>query len=737
MYEQHFGFSKKPFSISPDPAFLYLNDNYREAIALLRYAIKEQQGIVSLIGEVGTGKTMLLNVLLDTLPAGACVVRIPPIRFEFDDLVSFVLDKLRTPDTSPRGKHSFDDLFDILHGMVVAGERVILLVDEAQDLDDDSLESVRLLSNFETPSKKLLQILLVGQPELRRKLNRPELRQLKQRIAVSYELSPLSTQEVLSYIAHRLKAAGYSNGTSLFTPDASQLIASSSKGIPRLVNALCDNALVSGFAANKHWIDAGMVREAVNDLMLNSPADPSEMQREGGATAATAISAAEAPPVPTDSRVRPSPLRLVAVIMILALMLGGLFAQTLLQALPVDWRQHLAGLVDPAINQPSADVSSPDGPSGDRPESAPASAVDQRLTEPTTTPEGPAAETRSQAMPPDREARPPQADTSRSETALGRANLVMGSGAVQEGRSMPANGMPAIDMPATGTPDAAAPFAAATTPRGWESRPPVQPRSRDDVSSQRGDLGGPSSRQPERLLPVKVDTPDQETISAARATARADTRPTVAPENVVPANVAPENVVPVNVASATVNETRDSSPSANAVIDPVEQPGFIRVTLPERGLAEPTQIQTPPPTAEVTIRQGDTITEIARRVYGEVGIFELAAIRIANPEIRNLDVVDLGRQVVIPDLSPGLLLSTESDGSARALLGATRSLASAQAMQAIFERNGVRTDIVADRLSNTITAYRLETRFSPEGPPTAEALDQLSTLRLQLADYGD
>jgi hypothetical protein len=153
--------------------------------------------------------------------------------------------------------------------------------------------------------------------------------------------------------------------------------------------------------------------------------------------------------------------------------------------------------------------------------------------------------------------------------------------------------------------------------------------------------------------------------------------------------------------------------------------------------AEPDSARAPNPPTVVTIGRGDTITRIASRIYGNVGIYELAAIRIANPDIRNLDVVDLGHQVVFPDLQSGLLLSNDDDGGTRALLGATRSLSTARELQAMLERNGVSSEIVADELSDTITAYRLEGRLSPDGPPTTEALDKLSTLRLKLAAYGE
>ena len=708
MYEKHFGFSRKPFSISPDPDFLYLNANYREAIALLQYAVQEQQGIVSLIGEVGTGKTMLLNLLLDSLPAGARFVKVPPIRFEFDELVSFVLEKLKTPDTAPRDKHSFDDMFDVLNSRVAAGERIILLVDEAQDLDANSLESVRLLSNFETPSRKLLQIVLVGQPELRRKLNRPELRQLKQRIAVTYEIPSLSAEEVPSYIAHRLKSAGYANGINLFTPDALQLIASASKGIPRLVNALCDNALLTGYAANKHWIDVGMVREAANDLMLDPPIDHQADLEARSPTPAT-MATLRAPREPRESEVRISPWRLAGVIMMLALLLVGLFAQPLLQADLSDWHQRVSALVDPS-NQ-SADDSSPNP----EPEPISETVPDQPRPEPVLSLAQPAALEVSQKAPP----QPSVPDLSRAgddraAAAIGHAD----SSTPPHPAPARPPAAPQEDVPRreTSEPDASAPKAVAPIINTPAPQPSAPNRPRDDDSSQRQGVDQPTPwksellapRKSESLAPVGLAAQDRETVSVARA----DSRPSREP----------------------ATGASDARPSANSVADLVERLPLGGSTA-GRGKVEAAKVQPTPPSEIVTMGVGDTITRIASSVYGEVGIYELAAIRIANPQISNLDVVEFGREVVIPDLGSGLMLSTEADGGARVLLGATQSLAAAEALRAAFERNGVSAEIVPDKLTDTIIAYRLEIRFRPDGPPTAETVDQLSTLRLQLADY--
>ena len=707
MYEEHFGFSRKPFGINPDPAFLYLNGNYREAIALLQYGIQEKKGIVSLIGEVGTGKTMLLNLLLASLGPEAQTVAVPPVRFDYEGLISFLLDKVEAPGRERNGTSTFDELFSALRTKADKHEAVILLVDEAQDFDDETLESIRLLSNFETPTRKLLQILLVGQPELLVKLGQPALRQLKQRVAVTYILQPLSAEETPSYIAHRLKSAGYANGTNLFAPDALKLVSTFSQGIPRLVNALCDNALLNGYAANKRWIDAGMVREAANDLMLSPLADrratPTEDKPAPGAKPAT-----HPPPVPTDSRGSRFPLKLVAVIAILALMLAALFAGPLLESAPQEWRQRLNAIVDSALSNRSASDPSPAEAIDVQTKMMPESAVDRPLAAPQAAVMRPAPAPLSPEASPEASPEPAvfdaEGDADRPAATAVQPGLGVSSDETQDDSSRPET----TDRGQTARPDAAKPDAAAATRNATDAQPSAQPRLMQDERDRRGDLGESSSSQPAPLVPAQLDVPGQEAVAFAASAARPST--------------------------AQPDDPRDTAASA---VEPIDQANPRRPAFAESGQVQTTNVETTAPLAVVTIQRGDTITQIASSVYGDAGIYELAAIRIANPEIRNLNVVDLGRQVVIPDLRSGLLLSSDADGGARVLLDATRSLATAEAMQAMLARDGLSTEIVTDKLSDTITAYRLESRFSPNGPPTAETLDQLSTLRLKLVDYGE
>lgn len=268
MYSEFYGFSKKPFSISPDPDFLYSNTTYKELLAVLKYGILEKKGIICLIGEVGTGKTMVINHLTSILEKRVLVTKIsfPGLGFHG------ILDAMTGDFGIGGGARIISERLAYLTDFLVSandnGHIVALLLDEAQGLGVKSLEFIRMLSNLETPKEKLLQIVLSGQPELKEKLNLPQLRQFKQRVALAFYLKPLSSEEIPLYIAHRIRVAGGHRGLTIFTDEALKLIACYSQGIPRIINSICENALLTGCALNSPQIDVAIVREAANDLML-------------------------------------------------------------------------------------------------------------------------------------------------------------------------------------------------------------------------------------------------------------------------------------------------------------------------------------------------------------------------------------------------------------------------------------------------------------------------------------
>ncbi|MDF1614641.1 ExeA family protein [Desulfurivibrio dismutans] len=266
MYKNHFGLNYKPFSITPDPRFLYLSARHREALAHLLYGVSEGGGFVLLTGEVGTGKTTLCRSLLEQLPPQVDLALILNPRLDAVELVAAVCDELQI--SYPPGCTSLRTLVGALNDHLLqshaTGRRTVLVIDEAQNLSPEVLEQVRLLTNLETSESKLLEITLLGQPELREILARPELRQLAQRITARYHLNPLNLEETVAYVRHRLRVAGVSRP--LFTRGALKALARLSGGIPRLINVICDRALLGAYVEERNEVDAAILRRAAREI---------------------------------------------------------------------------------------------------------------------------------------------------------------------------------------------------------------------------------------------------------------------------------------------------------------------------------------------------------------------------------------------------------------------------------------------------------------------------------------
>jgi general secretion pathway protein A len=271
MYNSYFGFSVSPFSVTPDPNFFYTNPVYQEAYANLRYGIESKKGFIVITGEVGTGKTTLLRKLMHNLEGTIHTVFVFNTYLDFTELLQVILYDLGLAPKEPNRVTMLQELNEYLIAQLNQGHIVSVLADEAQNLSDEALEGLRLLSNLETDREKLIQIVLMGQPELQARLDRPGLRQLKQRVALQCRLLPLKDNEVAPYIDFRLRAAGY-KGKDLFHPDAFRQIAFYSNGIPRLVNIICDNALLCAYARSRKIVSADIIKEAASDLRLGPEA---------------------------------------------------------------------------------------------------------------------------------------------------------------------------------------------------------------------------------------------------------------------------------------------------------------------------------------------------------------------------------------------------------------------------------------------------------------------------------
>ncbi len=284
MYERHFGLSAKPFVLCPDPAFLYETHQHTRALTALEYGLASQAPFALLTGEIGCGKTTLIRALLRQLGHRVVVGMVNHTHSRFQSIHGWALSALGVASSSSTDIARYEALAGAIFAQYAKGRRTLLIVDEAQNLSIEILEELRLLSNINTETELLLQILLVGQPELRAKLNRPELHQFAQRVSVFYHLKALSCEETTGYIRHRVAAAG--GDPALFLPEAAEIIHARSRGIPRLINQLCDYALVYAFADEKHQIGPDTILQVVRDRQTICCLSPTDWRASAAPTSA-------------------------------------------------------------------------------------------------------------------------------------------------------------------------------------------------------------------------------------------------------------------------------------------------------------------------------------------------------------------------------------------------------------------------------------------------------------------
>jgi general secretion pathway protein A len=274
MYREYYGLMRQPFEMTPDPSFLYMGEAHKEGLATLVYGVRSGKGFVLLTGEVGTGKTTLLHALLSQLDASTASAFIFNPRLEPLDFFRVLFVELGIDVPCETKAEYLLALNRFLIERLERGEPTpLLIVDEAQNLSAEMLEEVRLLSNLETPTSKLIQIMLVGQPELKKLLARSELRQLRQRIALRHDLRPFDEEETAQYVHDRLGKAGFT-GKSPFKKSALREIYEVTGGIPRLINSVCDSALLLGYSRDQRSLDANAIREVASDLELGPEPAP-------------------------------------------------------------------------------------------------------------------------------------------------------------------------------------------------------------------------------------------------------------------------------------------------------------------------------------------------------------------------------------------------------------------------------------------------------------------------------
>jgi type II secretory pathway predicted ATPase ExeA len=268
MYKDFFGLKANPFNVNPDPRYLFLTRHTEEALACLTYGIQSRKGFVLLTGEVGTGKTTLLNKLMEWLRVQQVATAfIFNSQMNVPQFLEYMMADFGIPCDSKSKSQILLKLYNWLLDRYRAGETAVLIVDEAQNLSDEVLEEIRLMTNLETFTEKLLQIVVVGQPELEQKLKQPNLRQLRQRLTLRAKTHPLTLEETRAYVAQRLRIAG-SNGQQIFDPEALALIHRYSAGIPRVVNLICEHCLVSAFVDHEKVIRSSVVEAVARDFDL-------------------------------------------------------------------------------------------------------------------------------------------------------------------------------------------------------------------------------------------------------------------------------------------------------------------------------------------------------------------------------------------------------------------------------------------------------------------------------------
>lgn len=300
MYEDYYGFREKPFSLTPDPKYLYRSQSHASAFELLQYAIRRREGFVAITGDIGTGKTTLCRALLEQIDRTTFTALVLNPFLSEEDLLKRTLqdfgvisrEDIKAGRVAKATKQELiDALYDFLLGLIPINASAVLIIDEAQNLPHQVLEQIRILSNLETDKEKLLQIILVGQLNLQTLLRSPELRQLDQRVSIRYELKPLDRDAVAAYVAHRLTIAGGSASVA-FTPKALDQVHRLSAGIPRLINLICDRALLSGYSLHTDRITPDIVRHASNSLDLAQPIVPTRRWFSRRAPAVTSAAVA-------------------------------------------------------------------------------------------------------------------------------------------------------------------------------------------------------------------------------------------------------------------------------------------------------------------------------------------------------------------------------------------------------------------------------------------------------------
>lgn len=618
MYCDFYQLTERPFNVTPDPKFLYLNARYREAIASLNYGISQRRGFITLIGEAGTGKTTLLKRLLEDLDETTRTVFIFNTNVSFEEILEYIFAEFDLPVHNGKKLYMLQRLNTFLLEELRQGRNVALLIDEAQDLEFSVLEDLRLLSNLETAKEKILQIVLSGQPELGQKLSNPVLRQLRQRIGINCRLLPLSREEITEYIHYRLEAAGCPD-VKLFSRDAEDLIYQLSRGIPRLVNVVCDNALVIGYALGKKRIGADVVSEAAADLL------PAEMASE------TLAPETDVMPVAPVSRPAPrDPARLRRFWQGAGLAAGSVMAVGGLWVLGRTVVQ----------NWPTA--------GGEMPEPTPV-----RLE--VIRPGG------------------GQAPVRESARGLGDSSTAPSGGLSPRGAGREAEDALPLELAASGQTGGA---------RGAEAGAEVAP---SDVAGE----GDALARLEAAVAAVREERPGSE--------------PSVEPlPDTAGRGVAAVEAEPLNPAWEPAAEERRVGDSGAS---PSGAASRLRGVRLDRFVVHP----------------GDSLSAIARRKYGQSSYTVLDLLMLANPGLRDIDVISPGQELQLPELADGFPVLDDGAGGSELFVFSSPHSTRAAGMVAALRRRGFNGRTTEGSLGGGKRVYRV----TVGGGATATELDRI------------
>lgn len=743
MYCEFYQLTERPFNVTPDPRFLYLNARYREAIASLNYGITQRKGFITLIGEAGTGKTTLLKRLLEDLDPKTKTVFIFNTNVTFEEILEYIFAEFDLPVHNGKKLYMLQRLNTFLLEELRSGGNVALLIDEAQDLEFSVLEDLRLLSNLETAKEKILQIVLSGQPELGQKLSNPILRQLRQRISINCRLLPLSRDEITEYLQYRLQAAGCPD-LKLFTREAEDQIYHFSRGVPRLVNVVCDNALVIGYALGKKRIGADLIKEAAADLL------PVELHDSEPAVPRTAPTATvRAPGARQESRWRG---RAAVIGVVLVGVVAGLLSIFRSRADTAADRVEVAHPPRLQVIQPGSQRAG--DASGVAVRAAPSRAeVDEpHPVQPVAEPEAVAAE----AEPPAEvlELRDPRDEARRRRLAAAWDEPAKES----QGR-VATSDTGTIDLrkqPHTGVPDdlisgSEVVVAPAEEAEAGELDDPVDtPDLADDLS------GGGGGDGPAGEAGTVADWPeDDPEDDVAGAAAEPEVKDGVAAIPAVPAvsAAAPEvrRIQPLPDVLARIEPpppapVREAPPQLEGVGEE-SAPGDT-TDIPE---AESLVVETDDEGesdgprldgvrfARIRVQNGDSVSGIAIRRYGQASPTILDLLKLANPNLRDIDKILVGQTIRLPQLDGAFPILNSGEDQYSILIFSTADARRANSLREELHSRGFSAAVSPGHLGGGKRVHRVIVSGFSSRDAVLEAGKRLQRLfrdNARIADLG-